>query len=83
MKKYGDRMSVFEGRCKMTRGGLTKKDLIVSKSGKIVSKKKSERAKENYSKYGFKKRKQEPDEPKKLRKRRKKKIKADEVNVVA
>ena len=77
MKKYGDRLSVYEGRCKMTRGGLTKEDLLVSKSGKIVSKKKSERAKENYSKYGFKKR-APPDEPKPKKRRRKPKIKADD-----
>ena len=78
MKKYGDRLSVYEGRCKMTRGGLTKEDLLVSKSGKIVSKKKSERAKENYSKYGFKKRLVPSDEPKPKKRRRKPKIKADD-----
>ena len=70
MKKYGDRQSVYDGLCQMTRGGLVKDDLILSKSGKIVSKKKSERAKENYAKYGFKKR-SEPEEPKKKRRKKK------------
>ena len=56
MKKYGDRQSVYDGQCKMTRGGLTKDDLLMSRNGKIVSKKKSDRAKEDYQKYGFKKR---------------------------
>ena len=55
MKKYGDRQSVYDGLSKMTRGGLMKEDLLMSKNGKIVSKKKSDRAKENYAKYGFKK----------------------------
>ena len=64
MKKYGDRQSVYDGLSKMTRGGLMKDDLVLSKSGKIVSKKKSERAKENYAKYGFKKREEEKAEPK-------------------
>ena len=74
MKKYGDRQSVYDGLSQMTRGGLLKDDLLMSKSGKIVSKKKSERAKENYAKYGFKKRELE-EEPKKepKKKRRKKK----------
>ena len=79
MKKYGDRLSVFEGLAQFTRGGLTKDDLIVSKSGKIVSRKKSEAAKKNYETYGFSKRKVEEVEEKqekpekKKRKRRKKK----------
>ena len=74
MKKYGDRQSVYDGLSKMTRGGLMKDDLMLSKSGKIVSKKKSERAKENYAKYGFKKREEEEpkkEEPKKKRRKKK------------
>ena len=61
-----------------TRGGLTKDDLMVSKTGKIVSKKKSIAAAESYKKFGFKKR-AEPveekvdEEPPKKRRRRKKK----------
>lgn len=71
MKKYGDRQSVYDGLCKMTRGGLTKDDLLQSKTGKIVSKKKSERAKENYAKYGFSKREIAKEEPKKKRRYKK------------
>ena len=72
MKKYGDRQSVYDGLSKMTRGGLMKEDLVLSKNGKIVSKKKSERAKENYAKYGFKKREIEVAvEPKKKRRKKK------------
>merc|ERR550534_548146 len=37
--------SVFRGRKAKTSGGLKKQDLIKSKSGKVVSKKKSDRAK--------------------------------------
>ena len=41
----GIRRAVWEGRLRSTKGGLTKKDLKVSKSGKIVSKKASAAAK--------------------------------------
>ena len=72
MKKYGDRQSVYDGLCKMTRGGLMKEDLMMSR-GKIVSKKKSDLAKLNYSKYGFKKRQEsEPEAEKKKRKYKRK-----------
>lgn len=57
MRKYGDRQSVYDGLSEMTRGGLKKDDLMLSRNGKIVSKKKSERAKSDYAKYGFAKRK--------------------------
>ena len=76
IKKFGDRMSVWEGTASMTRGGLSKDDLTMSKSGKLVSRKKSELARANYAKFGFAKRKAEPvaeEEPKKKRRRRKKK----------
>lgn len=52
MLKYGDRSSVWNGTAKQTRGGLTKDDLVMSKSGKIVSKKKSESARAWYQKNG-------------------------------
>ena len=81
MKKYGTRSEVFADEAEKTRGGLKKEDLMLSKDGKIVSKKKSLAALETYKKYGFKKREtkevkkeevaQEP--PKKKRRRRKKK----------
>ena len=76
-KKFGTRSEVVDGLAMFTRGGLSASDLMVNKSGKIVSKKKSELAKKNYSQYGFKKRAvepvEEPVEPKKKRRRRKKK----------
>ena len=78
MKKYGTRTEVYNDEAECTRGGLCKDDLIISKNGKIVSKKKSIAALENYKKFGFKKRvvqkEDEPQpEPKKKRRRRKKK----------
>ena len=79
-RKYGDRHEVFElGTAEMTRGGLVKADLMLSRNGKIVSKKKSEAARVNYTKYGFSKRaveeeaKEEVVEVKKKRRRRNKK----------
>ena len=42
----GIRRAVWEGRLRSTKGGLKKKDLKVSKSGKIVSKKASNAAKQ-------------------------------------
>ena len=79
MRKYGNRQDVYNGEAEKTRGGLTKDDLILSKTGKIVSKKKSLAAAESYKKFGFKKRELEPveekqeEQPKKKRRRRKKK----------
>jgi len=80
-KKFGTRSEVFDGLAEKTRGGLTKDMLILSRSGKIVSKKKSELAKANYAKFGFAKRAQPPppaaepveEKPKRKRRRRKKK----------
>ena len=79
MRKYGNRQDVYNGEAEKTRGGLTKDDLMLSKTGKIVSKKKSIAAAESYKKFGFKKRELEPveekqeEQPKKKRRRRKKK----------
>lgn len=84
MLKYGDRTSVWNGQAKQTRGGLTKDDLIMSKSGKIVSKKKSESARALYQKNGGFRSKaapktpevkpaEDPGEPPKLKRRRRKK----------
>ena len=73
-RKYGTRSEVWEGSAQQTRGKLTKADLIMSRSGKIVSKRKSELAKQSYATYGFKKREApKPDikAPKKKRRRRK------------
>lgn len=52
-KKFGDRQGVWDGIATMTRGGLTKDDLVMSKTGRIVSKKKSEAARVAYEKFGF------------------------------
>ena len=84
MKKYGSRENVWNGEAEKTRGGLTRDMLMLSKTGRIVSKKKSLAAAESYKKYGFKKREaatkeQKPEpaeevkpvEPKKKRRRRK------------
>ena len=77
MRKYGTRADVWSDACTMTRGGLTKDDLMLSKNGKIVSKKKSLAARASYEKYGFAKRKEEQkesvEEPKKKRRRKRKK----------
>ena len=82
MRKYGTRQEVYNLEAQKTRGGLTKADLMVSKTGKIVSKKKSMAAAESYKKFGFKKRQAEveekveekvDEEPKKKRRRRNKK----------
>jgi hypothetical protein len=79
-KKFGTRSEVVDGLAMFTRGGLSATDLMVNKSGKIVSKKKSELAKKNYEIHGFKKRAAvvaavaaEEVQPKKKRRRRKKK----------
>jgi hypothetical protein len=77
MKKFGTRQEVWEEECTMTRGGLTKDDLVLSKSNRLVSKKKSIAARAAYQKFGFKKRQAavpvQEEEPKKRRRRRKKK----------
>ena len=82
-RKYGTRSEVYDLKtCYMTRGGLTAEDLTLSRSGKIVSKKKQESARLAYKEFGFAKwvkpiKEEEPEEPKKKRRRvRKKKVKA-------
>ena len=45
--------SVFRGTKEKTSGGLKKSDLTRSKTGKVVSKKASEKAKKNYKKNGL------------------------------
>jgi len=74
-RKYGTRDEVFSlGTAELTRGGLRKADLALSRTGKIVSRKKQESARANYEKYGFAKRVAEvAPEKKKWKKRRKKK----------
>ena len=84
VKKFGTRQQVWDEECTMTRGGLSKDDLVLSKAGRIVSKKKSEAARASYQKFGFQKRARGKDEekeevedqhkPKKRRRRKKKKL---------
>ena len=72
-RRYGTRFEVYDSEtAEMTRGGLKKADLMMSRSGKIVSKKKSESAKALYEKFGFNKR-VVVEKPKKKSKRKKKK----------
>ncbi len=73
-KKYGTRSEVFDEQAMQTRGGLQKEDLMVSRTGKIVSKKKSEIAKQAYARWGFKKREEQKEEPKKKRRKKKRKL---------
>ena len=44
-KKVGSKLNVWNGLAKETSGGLQKKDLMISKSGTVVSKKASQAAK--------------------------------------
>ena len=74
-RRYGSRYEVFDTEtAEQTRGGLKKEDLMLSRTGKIVSKKKSLAAKALYEQYGFQKRaKPEPEKKKKKPKKKKKK----------
>lgn len=45
--RFGSKRKVFNGNAKMTTGRLTKKDLKKNKRGRIVSKKKSIKAKKD------------------------------------
>ena len=79
-RRYGSRYEVFDAETALqTRGGLKKEDLMLSRTGKIVSRKKSVAAKALYSQYGFSKRPKK-EEPKKKsppkRRPRKKKLKS-------
>lgn len=54
-KTVGSRAEVWHGTAKRTAGGLTKKDLIKNKQGRLVSKKKHTTAKKEkrLEKHGF------------------------------
>ena len=74
-RRYGTRFEVFDSEtAEMTRGGLKKADLMMSRSGKIVSRKKSESAKALYEKFGFNKRVVEKPKTKKKNRKKKKKV---------
>lgn len=45
-KTFGCKKDVFLGKARKTRGGLTRDDLVQNKRGKVVSRKKSEIARE-------------------------------------
>lgn len=45
IKKKGSKEEVYEGKALCTSGGLKKDDLCLNKSGKVVSKKRSEQGK--------------------------------------
>jgi hypothetical protein len=72
-RRFGTRDEVWSNVAEKTRGGLTRDKLMLSRTGRLVSKVKSEQARENYKKYGFKKREAKAPEKKKSRRRRKKK----------
>ena len=76
-RRYSTRYEVFDAETALqTRGGLKKEDLMLSRTGKIVSKKKSLAAKALYTQYGFSKRSKpepKPEEPKKSSKKKTKK----------
>ena len=59
MKAIGSRAQVMHGTAHHTSGGLTKKDLKMNKWGRIVSRKKSAKAKKDkrLEKAGYKTRK--------------------------
>ena len=46
--KYGSFRRVWSGTADKTKGGLVKKDLMMNKRGKIVSKKQANRSKKNF-----------------------------------
>ena len=48
----GTKAQVFHGTAKHTSGGLTKKDLMQTKKGRIVSRKKHRRARRRWRVYG-------------------------------
>ena len=58
-KRKGSKHEVYHGKALRTAGGLTKADLILNRSGKVVSKKQSaagkKRGAEALKKYRFKK----------------------------
>ena len=49
MLTVGSKAQVFHGSAKHTKGGLTRKDLVKNKRGKIVSRKQAAAGKKAYS----------------------------------
>ena len=52
--KFGSREAVFSGKALMTTGKLRKKDLALSSTGKVVSRKKQKRCKGRMNNLGGK-----------------------------
>merc|ERR1719420_2369214 len=52
---YGSMRRVWSGTADRTKGGLVKKDLVMNKRGKIVSKKQAAQAKKKYRSSGLSK----------------------------
>ena len=55
IKRYGTRAEVWHGTARMTRGRLTKKDFVMNKHGRIVSRIKSLKHSKNSDKNPLKK----------------------------
>ncbi len=49
----GNKLAVFRGKADRTAGGLTKKDLMVNKRGKVVSRKAHEAGKRAFKRNGL------------------------------
>ena len=45
LRKFGSREAVFAGHAQMTTGRLLRRDLVLSRSGKVVSAKKQKQSK--------------------------------------
>jgi hypothetical protein len=69
-RRYGTRSEVVDGLAFETRGKMRAADIMVSRSGKLVSKRKSDAAKLAYQKYGFRKREEEEKEKVEEKKKR-------------
>jgi len=54
MAKIGNKLQVWNGTAEKTSGGLTKKDLVKNKRGKVVSKKKQAAGKAAFKKNNLK-----------------------------
>lgn len=49
IKRYGNKDEVFDGEAIQTKGGLTKRDLIINSRGFVVSKRQQENGRKNSS----------------------------------
>ena len=79
LKKRGTREQVWNGEAHSTSGGLTRQDLMISNTGKIVSKKASEKSKQLMLDRHAKKDVQTSDEKPSASKNKKSSTKVEEV----